>query len=102
MALVDFSKAFNRMDHNGLVTTLSDLNIPTCALRLLVSYLSQRSMCVRYKDAVSDTQSIPGGGPQGGLLTVILFNLQSNKAGEPCKIPAPRSLLFVARNPTHP
>ena len=31
-AFVDFSKAFNRMDHNTLVTILSDLNIPTCAL----------------------------------------------------------------------
>ena len=31
--LVDFSKAFNRIDHNVIVTILSDLNVPTCALR---------------------------------------------------------------------
>ena len=29
---VDFSKAFNRMSHNKIVTILSDLTIPTCAL----------------------------------------------------------------------
>ena len=85
-ALVDFSKAFNRMDHNIIVTILSDLNIPTCALRLIMSYLCQRKMCVRYNGAISAEQDIPGGGPQGGLLTVIFFNLQVNLAGSPCPI----------------
>ena len=88
LALVDFSKAFNRIDHNILVTLLADLNIPTCALRLIISYLTQRKMCVRYNGAESKEQDIPGGGPQGGLLTVIFFNLQVNKAGRPCAIPA--------------
>ena len=83
--LVDFSKAFNRIDHNIIVTILSDLNVPTCALRLVTSYLSYRKMCVRLNGAQSDEQ--PGGGPQGGLLTVILFDLQVNLAGAPCPFP---------------
>ena len=86
--LVDFSKAFNRIDHNTIVTILADLNIPTCALRLIISYLSQRKMCVRYNGAESADQDIPGGGPQGGLLTVIFFDLQVNLAGAPCPIPS--------------
>ena len=90
MCLVDFSKAFNRIDHNVIVTILADLNIPTCALRLIISYLSGRKMCVRFNGATSDEQDIPGGGPQGGLLTVLLFDLQVNLAGAPC--PIPRSL----------
>ena len=85
--LVDFSKAFNGIDHNVIVTILSDLNIPTCALRLIISYLSQRKMCVRFNGAESAEQDIPGGGPQGGLLTVIFFDLQVNLAGAPCPIP---------------
>ena len=84
--LVDFSKAFNRIDHNVIVTILADLNIPTCALRLITSYLSQRKMCVRYNGAESAEQDIPGGGPQGSLLIVILFNLQVNMVGAPCPI----------------
>ena len=83
---VSFSKAFNRIDHNIIVTILGDLNIPTCALRLVISYLSGRNMCVRYNCAESAEQHIPGGGPQGGLLTVILFDLQVNLAGAPCPI----------------
>ena len=86
--LVDFSKAFNRIDHNVIVTILSDLNVPTCALRLVVSYLSNRKMCVRWNGATSNEQDIPGGGPQGGLLTVLLFNLQVNLAGAPCPLKA--------------
>ena len=84
--LVDFSKAFNRIDHNVIVTILSDLNVPTCALRLVVSYLSNRKMCVRWNGATSNEQYIPGGGPQGGLLTVLLFDLQVNLAGAPCPL----------------
>ena len=84
--LVDFSKAFNRMDHNVIVTILSDLNVPTCALRLVMSYLSNRKMCVRYNGATLDDQAIPGGGPQGGLLTVLFFDLQVNLAGAPCPL----------------
>ena len=41
-------------------------------------------MCVRYHGAELDEQAIPGGGPQGGLLTVLFFDLQVNLAGAPC------------------
>ena len=84
--LVDFSKAFNRIDHNAIVSILSDLNVATCALRLIVSYLSNRTMCVRYDGATSDEQQISGGGPQGSLLIVLLFYLQVNLAGTPCSL----------------
>ena len=43
-------------------------------------------MCVRYNGATSNKQPIPGGGPQGDLLTVIFFNLQVNLAGSPCPL----------------
>ena len=101
-ALIDFSKAFNRIDHNNLVTLLSDLNIPTCALRLVISYLTDRRMCVRYCGATSEEQRIPGGGPQGGLLTVIFFNLQVNLAGVPCPLPRSLPVGTLGPEPCHP
>ena len=82
--LIDFSKGFNRMSPVILVTLLSDLNIPTCALRLIISYLTNRSMVTTYNGAVSSSQHLCGGGPQGSLLIVILFCLQVNQAGNPC------------------
>ena len=42
-------------------------------------------MCVRYQKAESSFKNCPGGGPQGGLLTGILFILQVKKAGGPCQ-----------------
>ena len=88
--LVDFSKAFNRICHNRLLTILSDLNIPNCALKLIASYLTNRRMCVRYQGATSEFQSTPGGGPQGSLLIVLFFILIVNDAGKPC---TPKSTL---------
>ena len=56
-------------------------------------------MCVRYNGAVSAEQEIPGGGPQGGLLTVILFNLQVNLAGAPCPVPSSLPPLHAGPKP---
>ena len=72
---VDYSKAFNRMLHSDILSNLVALNVPTCSVKLITSYLTQRTMCVRYKGAVSSFYSMPGGGPQGGLLTSVFFIL---------------------------
>ena len=82
--LIDFNKVFNRIDRNIIVTILSDLNIPTCALRLVISYLSCRTMCIRHNGATSIEQCMPDSGP---FLIVLLFNLQGNPAGTPCPLP---------------
>ena len=81
---VDFSKAFNRMLHSDMLCYLDALNVPKCATKLIKSYLTRRTMCVKYKGKLSSFQSCPGGGPQGGLLTGVLFIIQVNKAGSPC------------------
>ena len=81
---VNYSKAFNRMLHSDILCNLIALNVPNCAVKLVKSYLTKRTMCVRYRGARSSFQNCPGGGPQGGLLTGALFCLQVNKAGRPC------------------
>ena len=86
-APVDFSKAFNRMLHSDILCNLTALNVPKCAVKLIQSYLTKRTMCVRFKGATSSFEKCPGGGPQGGLLTGVLFCLQVNKAGSPCPTP---------------
>ena len=43
-------------------------------------------------------KSCPGGGPQGGLLTGVLFCLQVNKAGRPCSLP---QLPVLGQETTH-
>ena len=75
------------MLHSDILCNLTALNVPSCAVKLIQSYLTNRSMCVRYKGATSSFEKVPGGGPQGGLLTGVLFCLQVNKAGSPCPLP---------------
>ena len=91
---VDYSKAYNRMKHSQILINLTALNVPKCAVKLIMSYLTRRSMCVRFPGAVSTFHSCPGGGPQGGLLTGVLFC----KAGSPCSLPNQPSL---EQNGTH-
>ena len=79
--LIDFSKAFNHQDHSILVTKLSDMGVPGWLLHLVVAFLEQRSMKVKYKGKYSRIFSLPGGGPQGTLLGLFLFLILVNDLG---------------------
>ena len=79
--LVDFSKAFNRQDHNILITKLSDLGVPGWLLKLVIAFLQNRAMRVKYKGKYSSLFSLPGGGPQGTLLGLFLFLVLIDDAG---------------------
>ena len=79
--MVDFSKAFNRQNHNILITKLSDMNVPAWLLKIVMAFLSNRTMMVRFKGAKSANKSLPGGGPQGTLLGLLLFLVLINDAG---------------------
>ena len=79
--LVDFSKAFNRQNHHILVTKLSDMGVPGWLLRIVMAFLKDRKMLVKYKGESSSTKSLPGGGPQGTLLALLLFIVMINDIG---------------------
>ncbi len=81
IALMDFSKGFNRLDHSRLLCTLCDIGVPGYLLLLILSYLTDRKMRVKYNDTFSIKQNLPGGSPQGGLLSVILFCLYTLGSG---------------------
>ena len=79
--MVDFSKAFNRQNHNVLVTKLSDMGCPGWLLKVVIAFLTDRQMLVRYKGKRSSVKSLPGGGPQGTLLGLFLFLVLINDTG---------------------
>ena len=78
---VDFSKAFNRINHNILITKLSDMGVPGWLLNIVMGFLSNREMVVKYGGITSQTKSLPGGGPQGTLLGLLLFLILINDCG---------------------
>ena len=79
--LVDFEKAFNRINHNIIITKLSDMGVPGWLLRIVVAFLKDRKMLVRYKGKQSSIKSLPAGGPQGTLLGLLLFIILINEVG---------------------
>ena len=73
LALIDLEKAFNRVSHQLVIEDLSDMNVPGWLLLILISYLTERSMFMRYKGATSSRKLLPGSSPQGAFLGILLF-----------------------------
>ena len=61
LLLVDFSKAFDRVNHNILFQKLLDRNVPQCLLRWFFSYLSlrQQRTCVKVKHQAGSISMVP-------------------------------------------
>ena len=79
-ACVDLSKAYNRIDHCLVIQDLFDMHTPSWLLKIIASYLSNRSMILKYKEAFSSKKSLPGGGAQGAHLGGIIFIVKFNGA----------------------
>ena len=60
---------------------LVEKGVPGWLLRVVVGFLTNRTMTVKYKGTYSSVKSLPGGGPQGTLLGFILFIVLINDAG---------------------
>ena len=76
----DLSKGFNRVDHSLVVQDLFDKHTPPWLLRIICSYLTNRTMTLTYKGAQSSTKKLPGSTPQGALLGGIIFIVKFNGA----------------------
>ena len=70
---VDLAKAFNMQDHAILITKLCDLGVPSLLLNIVIAFLKNRTMVVRYKGQTYGVKNLPGGGPKGALLGLFLF-----------------------------
>jgi hypothetical protein len=57
------------------------MGIPGYLLNLIISYMTNRRMKVKYNETMSDEQPLPGGSPQGSLLSVIIFCIYTSGCG---------------------
>ncbi|XP_058817699.1 uncharacterized protein LOC131681007 [Topomyia yanbarensis] len=79
MVLVDFSLAFNCVNHRILKAKLRDeFHFSQAARSLVSSFLEQRSQSVRIGNDSSPSRTVPDGTPQGSCLSALLFSLYIN------------------------
>lgn len=72
---MDFSKAFDRVNHSLLIAKLKALGVAGSALSWIHSYVSNRVLYVRAGGVVSDPIVVPSGVPQGSHCGPVLFCL---------------------------
>lgn len=78
LVLIDFSNAFNVVDHDLLLATLTHLRISSSAIEWFSSYLCNRVQAVRANRSLSDWCDLSTGVPQGGILSPLLFSIFIN------------------------
>src|SRR4051812_27857737 len=75
---LDVEKAFDSVWHDGIRYKLSRLGLPVKLVRLLSSFLTDRSIRVRSEDKLSEAVSLRAGTPQGSVLSPLLYLIYVN------------------------
>ena len=75
---IDFTKAFDSINHNLLIRKLEHYGIRGQAATLIKSYLANRIQTVGVNGHLSDPLQVSCGVPQGSILGPFLFNLYIN------------------------
>ena len=83
--LVDFSKAFHRQNHNLLITKLSDIGVPAWLLRVVISFLSDRKMRVKYYPQLDLYQVVDPRGPYWAYSCSLFLSLMWGLKGDNIK-----------------
>ena len=70
---LDASKAFDRVNHFKLFTTLSKGNVPMYIIRIIIYWYTSQTMYVRWNNTMSTGFNVSNGVRQGGILSPYQF-----------------------------
>lgn len=83
MAILDIEKAFDKVIHGKLITTLKQRNIPIQLINIINEYLKDRTFQVKVNEDKSENCKQNGGVPQRSALGPQLFNIYINQMPSP-------------------
>lgn len=75
---LDIEKAFDTVWHNGLILKLLKIKTPHHLIKIIISFLENRTFQTLLNNKISKKQSISSGVPQGAVLSPTLFNIYIN------------------------
>src|ERR1043165_9207971 len=75
MCCLDISKAFDRVNHNGLLLKLIERDAPLNFVLVLQNWYEKSFCCVKWGLTVSESFRLHAGVRQGGVLSPILFSV---------------------------
>ena len=76
--LLDYSKAFDRVDHTILLLKLANMGVPDFLVSWFTSFLCGRRQCTKIGDLLSEWCTINAGVPQGTLFGPVGFVVHIN------------------------
>ena len=100
--LLDFSKAFDLINHNILLQKFASFGLPNILMKWIASFLTERTQQVKLCNTQSDWNYIHGGVPQGtklGPVHVVLMINDLKQSATPTNMLMTRASFILDQTP---